>query len=124
MLDSINCEKLFPPAFLNQRWNHDLQAVPQIEKVKIKLSKPEGMGFHMGKLEHIEKTDSLLYTTKELSLQACREFFHSQKSRKALQYVLTARYCSTPKACGNYQPSEDGNFDLSYIAEEALKIVD
>ena len=71
-----------------------IQAVPQIEKVKIKLSKPEGMGFHMGKLEHIEETDSLLYTTKKL--QACRELLHSQKSRKALQYVLTARYCSTP----------------------------
>ena len=86
MLDSINCEKLFPPVFLNQRWNHDLQAVPQIEKVKIKLSKPEGMGFHMGKLEHIEETDSLLYTTKEL--QAYSEMLHSQKSRKALHFSM------------------------------------
>ena len=71
-----------------------IHAVPQIEKVKIKLFKPEGTVFHMEKVEHIEETDSLLYTTKEL--QAYREFFHSQKSRKALQYVLTARYCSTP----------------------------
>ena len=71
-----------------------IQAVPQIEKVKIKLSKPEGMEFHARKVEHIEETGSLLYTTKEL--QVYRELLHSQKSRKALQYALTARYCSTP----------------------------
>ena len=73
-------------------------------------------------MEHLEETDSLLYTTKEL--QAYRELFHSQKSRKALQYALTARYCSTPEACGNYQPSGNGNFDLSYLSEETLKILD
>ena len=33
-------------------------------------------------------------------------------------------YCSTPKACGYNQPSEEGNFDLSYLTEEALKIFD
>ena len=43
-----------------------IQAVPQIEKVKIKLPKPEGMGFHKRKLEHIEETDSLLFTIKDL----------------------------------------------------------
>ena len=101
MLDSINCDELFPPVFLTKDGTM-IQAVPQIEKINIKLSKPEGIGFHIGKMEHYEVTDSLLYTTKEL--QAYRELFHSQKSRKAIMYAITSRYCSTPKACGNYQP--------------------
>ena len=37
-----------------------IQAVPQIEKVKIKLYKPEGMGFNMGKLDNKEEADDLL----------------------------------------------------------------
>ena len=121
MLDSINCAELFPPVFITKDGTL-IQAVPKIEKVQIKLSKPEGIGFHIGAMEHLEETDSLLYTTKEL--QAYQKLFHSQKSRKALQYALMARYCSTPEACGNYQPSGNGNFDLSYLSEETLKILD
>ena len=121
MLDSINCDELFPPVF-HTKDGTMIQAVPQIEKINIKLSKPEGIGFHIGKMEHYEVTDSLLYTAKEL--QAYRELFHSQKSRKAIMYAITSRYCSTPKACGNYQPSEEGNFDLSYLSEEAMKFMD
>ena len=119
MLDSINCGELFPPVFLTKDGTM-IQAVPQIEKINIKLSKPERIGFHIGKMDHYKVTDSLLYTTKKL--QAYRELFHSQKSRKAIMYAITSRYCSAP--CGNYQPSEDGNFDLSYLSEEAMKFMD
>lgn len=121
LLDSINCVDLFPPIFITKDGTL-IQAVPQIEKVQITLSKPEGIGFHISAMEHLEETDHLLYTEKEL--QAYRELFHSQKSRKALQYAITDKYCSTPAACGNYQPSGNGNFDLSYLSEETLKILD
>ena len=52
MLDSINCDKLFPSVFLTKDRTL-IQAVPQIEIVKIKLSKPEGMGIHIGAMEHV-----------------------------------------------------------------------
>ena len=39
MLDSINCDELFPPVFLTKDGTL-IQAVPQIEKINIKLSKP------------------------------------------------------------------------------------
>ena len=77
MLDSINCDKLFPSVFLTKDRTL-IQAVPQIEIVKIKLSKPEGMGIHIGAMEHVEETDSLLYTTKHFTLTKKLSFWKKQ----------------------------------------------
>ena len=65
MLDSIHCDEIFPPVFLTKDRTM-IQAMQKIEKINIKLSKPEGIGFHIGKMEHYEVTNSLLYTTEEL----------------------------------------------------------
>ena len=53
MLDSINFVELFPPVFITKDGTL-IQAVPKIEKVQIKLSKPECIGFHISAMEHLE----------------------------------------------------------------------
>jgi hypothetical protein len=73
-------------------------------------------------LEHVEETDSLLYTHKEV--QAYMELFHSKRSSRAVTYALTAQYCASPGSCGEYQPTGTLGFELSNLAQNTLKVLD
>jgi len=72
---------VFPPIF--EATNGVLaQAAPSVQPISIQLPKPEQLGYHVGKLEHVEETDSLLYTHKEM--QAYMELFHARRSSRAI----------------------------------------
>ena len=73
-------------------------------------------------MEHVEETDSLLYTHKEV--QAYIELFHAKKSSKAVTYALTAQYCASPGSCGKYQPTGTLGFELNNLAQSTLKALD
>jgi len=101
---------VFPPIF--EATNGVLaQAAPSVQPIFIQLSKPEQLGYHVGKLEHVEETDSLLYTHKEM--QTYMELFHARRSSRAITYALTAQYCANPGTCGEYQPTGTLGFDLT-----------
>ena len=93
ILDLLDCDEVFPPIF--ETINGQLvQAAPTVQPISLQLSKPEQLGYHIDELEHVEETDSLLYTHKEV--QAYMELFHDKRSRKAVTYALTAQYCASP----------------------------
>jgi len=109
VLDLLDCDEVFPPIF--ETTNGQLvQAAPTVQPILLQLSKPEQLGYHIDELEHVEETDSLLYTHKEV--QAIMELFHAKRSSKAVTYALTAQYCAIPGSCGEYQPTGTLGFEL------------
>ena len=80
------------------------------------ISKPEGLGFHESPLDHMEDTDSLLYTKGEF--EAYNEYLHASQARKAIQSALTRKYCQSTASCGSYQPSEPGTFNLENLVDD------
>ena len=64
VLDQLDFKGIFTPIF--QATNERLiQVNPQVTEVKMVISNPEGLGFHESPLDHMEETDSLLYTKSE-----------------------------------------------------------
>jgi len=121
ILDLLDCDEVFPPIF--ETTNGQLvQAAPTVQPISLQLSKPEQLGYHIDELEHVEETDSLLYTHKEV--QAYMELFHAKKSSKAVTYALTAQYCATPGSWGEYQPTGTLGFELNNLAQSTLKVLD
>ena len=56
--------ELFPTIFKSIT-GQLVQATPKIQTVQIHLSKPEQLGYHVGTLNHVEETDTvLLYTSR------------------------------------------------------------
>ena len=121
VFDLVECTEIFTPIFETID-GILIQATPAVQNIQLELTKPEEAGYHIDELGHIEETDSLLYTTKEM--QAYQELFYAKKSRKALSYALTNRYCSSPGTCGEYQPTGSMGFDLSNLAQEAIHALD
>ena len=74
VLDRVDCNGVFTPIFetIDGRL---IQANPQIVEVKMSVSKPENLGFHEAPLDHIEDTESLLYTKAEF--EAYSKFLHA-----------------------------------------------
>ena len=61
ILDLLDCDEVFPPIF--ETTNGQLvQAAPTVQPISLQLSKLEQLGYHIDELEHVEETDSLLYT--------------------------------------------------------------
>jgi hypothetical protein len=120
-LDLLDCNEVFPPIFETTD-GQLVQAAPMVQTISLQLSKPEQLGYHVDELEHVEETDSLLYTHKEV--QAYMELFHSKRSSKAVTYALTAQYCASPGSCGEYQPTGTLGFELSNLAQSTLKVLD
>jgi hypothetical protein len=121
IMDQVDCKELFPPIFQSIT-GQLVQATPKVQTVQIQLSKPEQLGYHVDTLEHVEETDSLLYTRKEI--RAYNELFLAQRSMKALSYSMTSRYCSASGSCGLYRPTGPGLFDIDNLTQNALKILD
>ena len=121
ILDLLDCDEVFPPIF--EATNGVLaQAAPSVQPISLQLSKPEQLGYHVDELEHVEETDSLLYTHKEM--QAYMELFHAKRSSKAITYALTAQYCANPGTCGEYQPTGTLGFDFNNLAQNTLRMLD
>ena len=121
ILDLLDCDEVFPPIFETTD-GQLVQAAPAVQPISLQLSKPEQLGYHIDELEHVEETDSLLYTHKEV--QAYMELFHAKRSSKAVTYALTAQYCATPGSCGEYQPTGTLGFELDNLAQSAIKVLD
>ena len=64
VLDQVDCHGVFSPIFETVD-NKLVQANPQIVEVKMTILKKENLGFHEASLDHIEDTESLLYTKAE-----------------------------------------------------------
>ena len=96
VLEQVDCKGIFTPIF-QATDGRLVQANPQIEEVKMALSKPEGLGFHESPLDHMEETDTLLYTKGEL--EAVGEYLHASRARKAIQSALTRKYCAIHNSC-------------------------
>lgn len=121
ILDLLDCAEVFPPIF--EATNGALvQAAPSVQIIQLQLSKPEQLGYHVDELEHVEETDSLLYTHKEM--QAYMELFHAKRSSKAITYALTAQYCANPGTCGEYQPTGTLGFDFNNLSQKTLQLLD
>ena len=121
ILDLLDCKEVFPPIF--ETTNGQLvQAAPSVQPIVLQLSKPEQLGYHVDELEHVEETDSLLYTHKEW--QAYMELFHAKRSSKAVTYALTAQYCANSGSCGEYQPTGTIGFEFDSLVQSASKILD
>ena len=121
ILDLLDCDEVFPPIFETTD-GQLVQAAPTVQLVSLQLSKPEQRGYHVDELEHVEETDSLLYTHKKV--QAYMELFHAKRSSKAVTYALTAQYCAIPGSCGEYQPTGTLGFELDKLAQNAIKVLD
>ena len=115
VLDQVSCQGVFTPIFQTTD-GRLIQANPQIVEVKMTLSKPENLGFHEAPLEHVEDTESLLYTKAEF--EAYSEYLHASRARKAITSALTWKYCASTSSCGSYQPSEPGTFNLDNLVTE------
>ena len=88
VLYQVDCKGIFTPIF--QATNRRLiQASPQVTEVKMVISNPEGLGFHESPLDHMEKTDSLLYTNGEF--EAYNEYLHASQARKAVHTAMTRK---------------------------------
>ena len=117
VLDQVDCKGIITPIFQTTD-GRLIQANPQAAEVKMVISKPEGLGFHESPLDHMEDTDSLLYTKGEF--EAYNEYLHASRVRKAIQSALTRKYCASTASCGSYQPSEPGTFNLENLVEDEL----
>ena len=63
-MDQVDCTELFSPIFQSTT-GQLVQATPKVQTIQIQLSKPEELGYHVDTLDHVEETDSLLYTKKQ-----------------------------------------------------------
>ena len=115
VLDQVDCKGIFTPIFQTTD-GRLIQANPQVAEVKMAISKPEGLGFHESPLDHMEDTDSLLYTKGEFD--AYNEYLHASRARKAIQSALTQKHCASKASCGSYQPSEPGTFNLENLVDD------
>ena len=61
VLDRVDCNRVFTPIFETTEGKL-ITATPHIMEVKMSTSKPEQLGFHEAPLDHLEETESLLYT--------------------------------------------------------------
>ena len=86
------------------------------------ISNPEGLGFHESPLDHVEETDSLLYTKCEF--EAYNEYLHASRARKAIQTAMTRKYCASTASFGSYQPSEPRTFNLENLVDDIKKELD
>ena len=84
--------------------------------MKIAISKPENLGFHEAPWDHIEETESLLYTKAEF--EAYSEYLHASRVWKAITSAMTRKYCASTASCGSYQPSEPGIFNLENLVTD------
>ena len=121
VLDQVSCQGIFTPIFetIDGRL---IQANPQISEVKITLSKPENLGFHEAPLDHIEESESLLYTKAEF--EAYSEYLHASRAGKAISAAMTRKYCASTTSCGSYQPTEPGTFNLENLVNEVENELD
>ena len=71
------------------------------------------MGFYESPLDHLEETDSLLYTKSEF--EAYNKYLYASRARKDIQTAMTRKYCASTASCGSYQPSEPGTFNLENL---------
>ena len=117
VLDQVDCNEVFTPIF-ETTTGKLITANPHIIEVKMAISNPEQLGFHEGPLEHMEDTESLLYTKAEV--KAYSEWIHASRARKA----LTRRYCASSESCGLYQPTEPGTFNLENLVTELENTLD
>ena len=74
VLDQVDCRGIFTPIFQTTD-GRLIQANPQVVEVKMAISKPENLGFHEAPLDHMEDTESLLYTKAEF--EAYSEYLHA-----------------------------------------------
>ena len=79
VLDQVDCKSIFTPIFQTVD-GRLIQANPQTVEVKMAISKPENLGFHEAPLDHVEDTESLLYTKAEF--EAYSEYMHASRARK------------------------------------------
>ena len=121
VLDRVDCHGVFTPIFETIHGKL-VQANPQIVEVKMTISKPENLGFHEAPLDHIEDTESLLYT--KAKFEAYSEFLHASRARKAITTALTCRYCTGSDSCGSNQPSEPGTFNLDNLITDLEDTLD
>ena len=96
VLDRVDCNEVFTPIFETTEGKL-ITGNPHIVEVKMSFSKPEQLGFHEAPLDHLEDTESLLYTKAEV--KAYSEFLHASRARKAITTALTCRYCAGSKSC-------------------------
>ena len=115
VLDQVDCKGIFTPIF-QATDGRLIQASPQVAEVKMVILNPEGLGFHESPLDHMEETDSLLYTKGEL--EAYNEYLHASRARKAIQTAMMRKYCASTASCGSYQPSEPGTFNLENLVDD------
>ena len=118
LLDQVDGKGIFTPTFLAAD-GRLIQANPQVTEVKMTISKPEGLGFHEQPLDHVEETDSLLYTKGEF--EAYNEYLHASCAQKAIQTAMTRKYCFGTKQCELYQPTQPGTLNLGNLIDKSQK---
>ena len=123
VLDQVDCNEIFTPIF-ETTTGKLITAGPQITEVKMTIAKPELLGYHEEPLEHLEETESLLYTQPEI--KGWMDYVHASRARKALSSALTRRYCSGSPGdtCGSYKPSEPGTFNLENLVANVEAVMD
>ena len=121
VLDRVDCNGVFTPIFETIDGTL-IQANPQIVAVKMAISKPENLGFHEAPLDHVEESESLLYTKAEF--EAYSEYLHASRAPKAILAAMTRKYCGSTTSCGSYQPTEPGTFNLENLVNEVEKELD
>ena len=117
----MDCNEVLTPIFETTTGKLFTASLHIIE-VKMPISKPELLGYHEGPLEHMEDTESLLYTKAEV--KAYDEWIHASRARKAISSALTRRYCTGSGWCGPYQPTEPGTFNLENLVTELESTLD
>ena len=115
VLDQVDCKGIFTPIFQTVD-GRLIQANLQVVEVQMAISKLEILGFHEAPLDHMEDTESLLYTKGEF--KAYSEYLHASRACKAITSAMTRKYCASTTSCGSYQPSGPGIFNLENLVTD------
>ena len=102
VLDQVDCRGIFTPIFQTTD-GRLIQANPQVVEVKMAISKPENLGFHEAPLDHMEDTESLLYTKAEF--EAYSEYLHASRAQKAITSAMTRKYCASTYSILRFIPT-------------------